>query len=1010
MESASSSQPTEQTVSSRAPKGRSSAKRLRCSTKRYSRRKLQRNRRQQLAKLATEKHCTAAENAVPVSSALEEEMVWDTNIENFMAVPKGIEEVTCDVQAETATDEEEYFVVEEIIFDAQAETATDEEEHFVVEEVTCDVQAETATDEVEMVCDANTENFMAESIRNKEVTCDVQAETATDEEEHFVVEEVTCDVQAETATDEEEYFVVEKETTTEPEEVSSLSEGLSIADMRHVFHQVQEASEHSKKYGCTTKNLQIEKMFRSALETTMVLKCTMCDHRANVRSQRGDTKAMNINHGVVAGTITTGGGYAQAEEFLAALNIPMMSKKKYQSCHDVVVLKVIAAAEKVMLAAAAEEIRLAIERGDVINGIPHIPVVCDGTWMKRSYRTGKYDSIAGVGVIIGYYTKKVLFVGVRNKDCSICREASKKDQEPREHECFKNWSRNETSTKMESDAIAEGFRTSIEKRGLIYSTIIGDGDSSVYKTILDCDPYKTLVRVKKIECTNHLLRNFCNKMKEIVKKTPAGYYRRIVEACIRRMRTGIVKAAEHRANEDLPLAEKIRKLYEDITNVPSHVFGEHKRCNEIRYFCDGTPKEDEENIVPDLTNIGVYQQIEDIIGRLAAHAESLLYLTNNNMVESFNSIIPKYTGGKRLHFGQRGSYTARCHAAVIQYNTKDVLSCLQREFQNEPPKVLLKMEERRRKRVLANNQRQRTTKRTCNKFRATKDADYGPNAQAPDMEEPIYILARENHLKMLSDWQKDRDNVQRNTVGQWKSAEWLMKKSKLLTASNFGVVCSRLKGTLCKKLVENLLYPRKLDENLAIRYGRKYEHTAREELASREGITIEECGLFIDASIPYLGASPDGLIDDDGIVEIKCPYTAENVTPEEAIQSVQAVKTMFTDSTGTALRKTHRYFYQVQGQLHITGRKYCIFCVWTRKGIKSIRVDRDDDFWKLQMEPKLSRFYLNCMLPELVDPRRHRRRPIREPQYLLDEHAELMRKRVATVRRRVARTRARPPP
>ncbi|XP_076280712.1 uncharacterized protein LOC143209220 [Lasioglossum baleicum] len=460
-------------------------------------------------------------------------MVWDTNIENFMAVPKGIEEVTCDVQAETATDEEEYFVVEEIIFDAQAETATDEEEHFVVEEVTCDVQAETATDEVEMVCDANTENFMVESIRNKEVTCDVQAETATDEEEHFVVEEVTCDVQAETATDEvemvcdanaenfmaesignkevtcdvqaetatdeEEYFVVEKETTTEPEEVSSLSEGLSIADMRHVFYQVQEASEHSKKYGCTTQNLQIEKMIRTGLETTMVLKCTMCDHRANVRSQRGDTKAMNINHGVVAGTITTGGGYAQAKEFLAALNIPMMSKKKYQSCHDVVVLKVIAAAEKVMLAAAAEEIRLAIERGDVINGIPHIPVVCDGTWMKRSYRTGKYDSIAGVGVIIGYYTKKVLFVGVRNKDCSICREASKKDQEPREHECFKNWSRNETSTKMESDAIAEGFRTSIEKRGLIYSTIIGDGDSSVYKTILDCDPYKTLIRVKKTQ-------------------------------------------------------------------------------------------------------------------------------------------------------------------------------------------------------------------------------------------------------------------------------------------------------------------------------------------------------------------------------------------------------------------------------------------------------------------------------------------------------------------------------
>lgn len=33
------------------------------------------------------------------------------------------------------------------------------------------------------------------------------------------------------------------------------------------------------------------------------------------------------------------------------------------------------------------------------------------------------------------------------------------------------------------------------------------------------------------------------------------------------------------------------------------------------------------------------------------------------------------------------------------------------------------------------------------------------------------------------------------------------------------------------------------------------------------------------------------------------------------------------------LKTSHDYYYQVQGQLHITDRKYCYFAVWTPKGI-----------------------------------------------------------------------------
>lgn len=48
-------------------------------------------------------------------------------------------------------------------------------------------------------------------------------------------------------------------------------------------------------------------------------------------------------------------------------------------------------------------------------------------------------------------------------------------------------------------------------------------------------------------------------------------------------------------------------------------------------------------------------------------------------------------------------------------------------------------------------------------------------------------------------------------------------------------------------------------------------------------IRVNRCGLFIDAQKPFLGASPDGLIENNGIVEIKCPFGARFLTPEDAI-------------------------------------------------------------------------------------------------------------------------------
>lgn len=104
-------------------------------------------------------------------------------------------------------------------------------------------------------------------------------------------------------------------------------------------------------------------------------------------------------------------------------------------------------------------------------------------------------------------------MGIRNKYCSYCTYAEAKDLTPiPDHACYKNWKG--TSTGMESDIICEGFKRSKEMFGLIYLKLVGDGDSSVHKKLIESRPYGHTL-VQKVECRNHLLRNFCAKIRDI---------------------------------------------------------------------------------------------------------------------------------------------------------------------------------------------------------------------------------------------------------------------------------------------------------------------------------------------------------------------------------------------------------------------------------------------------------------------------------------------------------------
>lgn len=125
--------------------------------------------------------------------------------------------------------------------------------------------------------------------------------------------------------------------------------------------------------------------------------------------------------------------------------------------------------------------------------------------------------------------------------CAVCSKAVYYSKDPKPHTCYKNWSG--TSTAMEADIIVDGFTHSIDMHGLIYDKLIGDGDSSVMKKLLIAKPYGPDQRVKKIECSNHILRNYCNRLRDIATRRKSangliipGYQRTKLKENVLRLR------------------------------------------------------------------------------------------------------------------------------------------------------------------------------------------------------------------------------------------------------------------------------------------------------------------------------------------------------------------------------------------------------------------------------------------------------------------------------------------
>jgi putative phage-type endonuclease len=175
------------------------------------------------------------------------------------------------------------------------------------------------------------------------------------------------------------------------------------------------------------------------------------------------------------------------------------------------------------------------------------------------------------------------------------------------------------------------------------------------------------------------------------------------------------------------------------------------------------------------------------------------------------------------------------------------------------------------------------------------------------------------------------------TSTQQRTPEWFAKRLGLVTASRIADVMAKTKtgasasrsGYMAQLVTERLTgAPTEGFQSAAMEWGIEQEPHARAAYEAREGVLVDEVD-FVRHPLLEAGASPDGLVGEDGCIEIKCPNTA---TMLEYIEDRSVPR---------------KYLLQMQWQLACTGRNWCDFVAFDPRlpehlQLLVIRVPRDE--------------------------------------------------------------------
>lgn len=175
-------------------------------------------------------------------------------------------------------------------------------------------------------------------------------------------------------------------------------------------------------------------------------------------------------------------------------------------------------------------------------------------------------------------------------------------------------------------------------------------------------------------------------------------------------------------------------------------------------------------------------------------------------------------------------------------------------------------------------------------------------------------------------------------IVEQRTAEWHAQRLGKVTASRVGDATVKTKSGwgapranyLIQLVAERLTGdPAPFFVSAAMEWGTATEPVALIAYSAYVDRSVEEVGFIAHPTIPDAGASPDGLVDADGLIEIKCPTTATHI------------ETLLGEPIDP------KYLKQMHWQMACTGRKWCDFVSYDPRLPLELRlfiqrVERDD--------------------------------------------------------------------
>ena len=178
-----------------------------------------------------------------------------------------------------------------------------------------------------------------------------------------------------------------------------------------------------------------------------------------------------------------------------------------------------------------------------------------------------------------------------------------------------------------------------------------------------------------------------------------------------------------------------------------------------------------------------------------------------------------------------------------------------------------------------------------------------------------------------------------------------MLRAGKVTASRVADVLSKVKSgesagrkNLKMDIVAERLTGKPTDSftNSAMQWGTEQEPFARIAYEAYKGIFVEQIPFVDHPTIEWFGCSPDGLVGEDGLIEIKCPNTTTHI---EYLQEG---------------KPPSKYIPQMMAQMACTGRKWCDFVSFDSRlpeelQLFVVRLNRDDAYIQ-EMEAEVKKF------------------------------------------------------